>query len=164
MDFVNVILDLWMSDLGYNFLEDLSNEENLNVGDSSESGFESVISSENFFVKDEKVKNIDRISVELEKFQENRYILVENVECSNDVIKNYIENEKDFGYDFDSDDESESILDIEILQVENVEFKERFFCRVCKDNIVSVIFLLCVYMCMCVQCYFVMKECLICML
>lgn len=88
MDFVNVILDLWMSDLGYNFLEDLSNEENLNVGDSSESGFESVISSENFFVKDEKVKNIDRISVELEKFQENKYILVENVECSNDMIKN----------------------------------------------------------------------------
>lgn len=88
MDFVNVILDLWMSDLGYNFLEDLSNEENLNVGDSSESGFESVISSENFVVKDEKVKNIDRISVELEKFQENRYILVENVEFSNDVIKN----------------------------------------------------------------------------
>lgn len=68
MDFVNVILDLWMSDLGYNFIEDLSNEENLNVGDSSESGFESVISSENFFVKEEKVENIDRISVELEEF------------------------------------------------------------------------------------------------
>lgn len=68
MDFVNVILDLWMSDLGYNFVEDLSNEENLNVGDSSESGFESVISSENFFVKEEKVENIDRISVELEEF------------------------------------------------------------------------------------------------
>lgn len=88
MDFVNVILDLWMSDLGYNFIEDLSNEENLNVGDSSESRFESVISSDNFVVKEEKVENIDRISVELEEFQENKYILVENVECSNDVIKN----------------------------------------------------------------------------
>lgn len=88
MDFVNVILDLWMSDLGYNFVEDLSNEENLNVGDSSESRFESVINSDNFVVKEEKVENIDRISVELEEFQENRYILVENVEFSNDVIKN----------------------------------------------------------------------------
>lgn len=68
MDFVNVILDLWMSDLGYNFIEDLSNEENLNVGDSSESRFESVKSSENFFVKEEKVENIDRISFELEEF------------------------------------------------------------------------------------------------
>lgn len=68
MDFVNVILDLWMSDLGYNFVEDLSNEENLNVWDSSESRFESVINSENFFVKEEKVENIDRISVELEEF------------------------------------------------------------------------------------------------
>lgn len=88
MDFVNVILDLWMSDLGYNFVEDLSNEENLNVGDSSESRFESLVSSDNFVVKEEKVENIDRISVELEEFQENRYILVENVEFSNDVIKN----------------------------------------------------------------------------
>lgn len=88
MDFVNVILDLWMSDLGYNFVEDLSNEENLNVGDSSESRFEILVSSDNFVVKEEKVENIDRINVELEEFQENRYILVENVEFSNDVIKN----------------------------------------------------------------------------
>lgn len=69
MDFVNVILDLWMSDLGYNFIEDLmSNEENLNVGDSSESRFESLVSSENFVVKEEKVENNDRIIVELEEF------------------------------------------------------------------------------------------------
>uniref|UniRef100_A0A8W8JK11 RING-type domain-containing protein n=1 Tax=Magallana gigas TaxID=29159 RepID=A0A8W8JK11_MAGGI len=161
-DLVNVILDLRTSDSGYNSVEDLSNEENLNVGDSSESGSESVTSSENSLVKDEKVKNIDRTSVESEKLQENRHISAENVECSNDATKNHIENEKDSGYDSDSDDESESISDTEILQAENAELKERLFCRVCKDNTVSVIFLPCAHMCTCAQCYPAMKECPIC--
>lgn len=161
-DLVNVILDLRTSDSGYNSLEDLSNEENLNVGDSSESGSESVTSSENSLVNDEKVKNIDRTSVESEKLQENRHISAENVECSNDATKNHIENEKDSGYDSDSDDESESISDTEILQAENAELRERLFCRVCKDNTVSVIFLPCAHMCTCAQCYPAMKECPIC--
>lgn len=160
-DLVNVILDLRTSDSGYNSIEDLSNEANLNVGDSGESRSESVTSSENSLVKEEKVENIDRTSVESE-VQEKRYISTENATCSNDATKNQIENERDSGYDSDSDDESENISDTETLQAENAELKERLFCRVCKDNTVSVIFLPCAHMCTCAQCYPAMKECPIC--
>lgn len=163
-DLVNVILDLQTSDSGYNSLEDLSNEANLNVVDNGECRTESLTSSEISLVKEEKSENTDRTSIGSKELQENMHISTENSACSNVVTKNQIENERDSGYDSESesDDESESILDTEKLRAENEELKERLLCRVCKDNTVSVIFLPCAHMCTCSQCYLAMKECPIC--